>query len=134
MTQEQPSFFRCYVRFAGAGLVAAGVVAAIGCILDPANARAAVAGCGATWAAGCAGAVPTASALSTNPRGAGLAALTSTGVRFGAVLLLVVPLVLSGWFPRTALVVFVAVSYLTTLIVDSVMTVRMIQRFSGSNR
>jgi len=41
---------------------------------------------------------------------------------------LVVPLVLSGWFDRTVLVLFVAVSYLMMLLVDTLLAVRMIRR------
>ena len=70
----------------------------------------------------------TAAALATRPKQAGTAVLASTMVRFVTALVLVVPLVLSGWFDKTVLVLFVAVSYLMMLMVDTLLAVRMIRR------
>ncbi len=47
------------------------------------------------------------------------AALLSMAVRLGAVVILAVAAVLSGWFPRQPLLLWVAISYVAMLVVDT---------------
>ena len=84
-----------------------------------------------SWIASCIGALPTAVALSSRPKQAATAVLASTMIRFVTAIVLVVPLVLSGWFDRTVLVLFVAVCYLMMLVVDTLLAVRFIRRAEG---
>ena len=133
MTKARATFGGYYAAFVGIGLVTALSVAAIGYYPTERHAGGGGAlsmllGCGVSWIASCIGALPTASALSSRPKQAGTAVLASTMVRFVTALVLVVPLVLSGWFDRTVLVLFVAVSYLMMLMVDTLLAVRMIRR------
>jgi hypothetical protein len=132
MIAATPTFWRCYLPLVGVGFGAAAVVAGIGCAAGRFDVGAILAGCAASWAASCIGAAPTALALAANPRNIAMAVLTSTALRFVVVLMLVVPLVLSGWFAKAMLVVFVAVSYLMILLLESVMTVAIVRRCPGS--
>lgn len=133
MTKARATFGGYYAVFVGMGLATALAVAAIGYfptvrIRGDEGAAALAAGCAVSWIASCIGALPTAAALAARPKQAGTAVLTSTMVRFVTALVLVVPLVLSGWFDKTVLVLFVAVSYLMMLMVDTLLAVRIIRR------
>ena len=133
MTKEQATFGWYYVVFVGIGLAAALVVAAIGYfptvrLRGGDGATALAVGCGVSWIASCIGALPTAAAFSARPKQATTAVLASTMIRFVTAIVLVVPLVLSGWFDRAVLVLFVAVSYLMMLLVDTLLAVRIIRQ------
>jgi len=133
MTKARATFGGYYAVFVGIGLATATAVSAIGYYpteryAADGGAAAMLVGCGVSWIASCIGALPTAAALSSRPKQATTAILASTMVRFITALFLVVPLVLSGWFDRTVLVLFVAVSYLMMLLVDTLLAVRMIRR------
>ncbi len=82
-------------------------------------------GCLVSWLSSCVGAIPLARGLSEGGPQPALAVLYSTAFRFVTVLLLVVPLVLGSGLDRTAFVVWVALSYLVLLLVDTVFVVRM---------
>ena len=133
MTKARATFGGYYAAFVGIGLATALSVAAIGYYPTERHgagggATAMLVGCGVSWIASCIGALPTAAALSSRPKQAATAVLASTMVRFVTALVLVVPLVLSGWFDRKVLVFFVAVSYLMMLLVDTLLAVRIIRR------
>lgn len=133
MSRVRATFGGYYAVFVGIGLATALSVAAIGYFptmryAGGGGAAALLVGCGVSWISSCIGALPTAAALSSRPKQAGTAVLTSTMVRFVTVIVLVVPLVLSGWFDRMVLVLFVAISYLMMLLVDTLLAVRMIRR------
>ena len=133
MTKARTTFAGYYAAFVGIGLGTALLVAALGYfptmrLTNGSGAAALAVGCGVSWIASCIGAVPTAAALSSRPKQAATAGLTSTVVRFVTAMVLVVPLVLSGWFDRTVLVLFVAASYLMMLLVDTWLAVRIIRR------
>lgn len=85
-------------------------------------------GCGVSWVAGGAGSVLVAHALCGPPSKRALGVLASTGVRFGAVLLMVVPLVLSGAVNKKVFVLWVVVSYLVLLMVDTALMVYLLDR------
>ena len=89
-----------------------------------------IAGCTVSWIASCAGAVPLARALSGASSETATAILASTTIRFFVVLALVAPLTLSGWFDRVVFVVWVAISYLLLLAVDTCYVVRLMKRVS----
>ena len=133
MTKPRATFAGYFSVFVGAGLATALFVAAVGYfpmlrLRGGAGAAALAVGCCVSWIAGCIGSLPTASALSSRPKQVTTAVLASTMVRFMTALVLVVPLVLSGWFDKTVLVLIVAVSYLMMLMVDTMLAVRMIRR------
>ena len=79
------------------------------------------AGCVVVILASALGAVPI--ALAGGARGGSAqrtqAVLLSMAVRLGAVVLLAVAAVLSGWFPRKPLLLWVAISYVAMLVVDT---------------
>lgn len=138
MSKARATFGWYYAVFVGIGLATVLSVAAIGYYPTERHgadggARAMLVGCGVSWIASCIGAIPTAVALSSRPKQAGTAILASTMVRFVTAIVLVVPLILSGWFDRTVLVLFVAVSYLMMLLVDTMLAVRMIRRAEEQN-
>ena len=85
-------------------------------------------GCGVSWLASCVGALTVASACAGGSGNASLALLASTVLRMFAALGLTAPLVLSGWFDNGVLVVWICVSYLLTLAVDTLVAVRMTKR------
>lgn len=87
-----------------------------------------LAGCGASWVAGCAGSACIAHAISGPVSKRALGVLASTAVRFAAVLVMVVPIVLSGAVDKKVFVFWVAVSYLVLLMVDTAMAVRLLNR------
>lgn len=134
MTMVSGRFSRRYLTLVGVALLSALVIAALGYV--PAvrttwggGARSLLGGCSISWIASCAGALPLAVVLSRGPTGNAVTALlAATGVRFLTVLVLVVPAVFSGWFDRVSLVLWVAVSYLLMLAVDTLLAVRIIER------
>ena len=133
MNKARATFGGYFAVFVGVGLATALVIAAIGYYPTERHAAdggavAMLVGCSVSWIASCIGALPTAAALSSRPKQAATAILASTMVRFITALVLVVPLVLSGWLEKTVLVLFVAVSYLMMLLVDTLLAVRMIRR------
>jgi hypothetical protein len=137
MNRPLPSFAACLIKQAGAALVPAAVVAFLGWewVGDDAGRKlAVVAAASASWIASLAGAVPLALALSTEPNRAVNAALASTAVRFLVVLALAAPLLLGGWFPQPTFVAALAASYLLMLLVDSLVAVRMIRRYTENTK
>lgn len=85
-------------------------------------------GCGVSWLAGCAGAVWIASAAAGSASQQSLGVLGSTAVRFAAVLVMVVPIVLSGAVDKRVFVFWVVLSYLVLLMVDTALAVRLLNR------
>lgn len=133
MNRSRPTPVGVYVTLAGVALLTTGLIAGLACVAtasmpDGPPIGAIFAGCGISWLASCAGAVPVASALAAKSPQLAMAILMATAVRFVAVLVLVVPLVLSDWFARTTLVVCVAVSYLPTLLVDTLIAIQKMKR------
>lgn len=80
-----------------------------------------LAGCAVGILASALGGVPIALARGTRGGAAQRtqAALLSMAVRLGAVVILAVAAVLSGWFPRKPLLLWVAISYVAMLVVDT---------------
>ena len=90
-----------------------------------------IAGCGISWMASCAGAIPVALAASRNSMsGSATAILASTAVRFVTALALVAPLALSGLVERTPMVMWVGISYLVLLLVDTLVSIRVLRMAS----
>ncbi len=85
-------------------------------------------GCGVSWLAGCAGSVWVAHAISGPVSKRALGVLASTAVRFAAVLVMVVPIVLSGAVDKKVFVFWVVLSYLVLLMVDTALAVRLLNR------
>lgn len=113
--------------------VAVGVIAAIGYfptmrVASREGVVAMLAGCGVSFVASCAGSACVVYAVSGPISKRGLGVLTSTGVRFLTVLALVVPLVFSGLLHRKVFVLWVAVSYLVLLMIDTAWAVRLLNR------
>jgi len=90
------------------------------------------AGCGASWVAGCVGALPIAGSLSRKGDNVAIAVLMATALRFGVVLIVTVSLFFTGWFDRVILFVCVAVSYLWTLLFETLYAVRQINRLHAT--
>lgn len=133
MTSVSARFLRRYAAVVGVALAAVVIIGAIGYLptfrLSGREGVAALAaGCGLSWLASCAGAVPLAMATARSTAQQANAVLVSTGVRFITVLALVAPAVFSGWFDRTVLVVWVVISYLLLLVVDTTLAIRLTKR------
>lgn len=114
-----------YLRFSGWALAAATGVALLGYLptlrLGGEGALPAmVAGCAVGLFASLAGGVPVALARrSSEPTVRSQAAMGSMAVRFGVVLALGLAAVLSGAFERGPLLIWVAISYMALLVVDT---------------
>ncbi len=124
-----------FARYAGVGCIAVGLIAGLGYfptirIAGPEAIGAMLAGCGVSVAAGCVGAAVLAWSTTRPASEAALAVLMSTALRFLTVLLLVIPVALSGRVDRTVFVVWVAVSYLPMLMLDTFVAVRVSRRRS----
>ena len=137
MSSSRAIFVRTYAAFAGVAFATAGIVAAGGCAVVTRLAvstgiESVLIGCGISWVASCAGAIPIALTVAARSNQAVNSVLASTAIRFTVVLILVAPLLLSGWFDRKALVMSLAASYLLTLLVDSMFAVRALRRPSES--
>lgn len=137
MIQPRPTATRVYAAFVGVTLVVTAGIIALAYVpvvrLAGVSARTAMlAGCGTSWLASCVGAIPVALAVGSRQQGSATPILAMTAVRFVAVLILTVPLALSGWFDRTVLVVCIGVSYLLMLPVDTLLAVRMMKRLFDS--
>ena len=134
MTTVSGSFTRRYLVLASVALVSALVIAAAGYfpatrISWGGGVRSLLGGCGISWLASCAGAIPLAWGLSRGRDGDVVTSLlAATMVRFVAVLLLVVPAVFCGWFDRVSLVSWIVASYLPMLGVDTLLAVRILER------
>ncbi len=127
-----------YARLVGVALLLVATIACIGYwptirVAGNDSVWSMLIGCGVSWIAGCIGAIPLARALSEQSPQPALAVLTSTVLRFITVLLLVIPLTLSGWFQSPVLVLWVAVSYFVLLIVDTALTVRAMKGAAENN-
>jgi len=130
---------RSFASFVLAASGAVLVLAGLGClVIVPLTGRPVtrevLVGCGVSWFVSCVGAIPIALAISARSKQMANAILGSTAARFIVVLLLVVPLALSGWFDRVALVLAVAVSYLCLLVIDTYMAVRTLSRLNTTER
>ncbi len=138
MSSANGRFLWFYAKFAGAALLSAGILAGVGYfptvrVAGREAVWAMIVGCAVSWLASCLGAVPVALAMSARSRQTGQAILASTALRFLVVLLLVVPLALSGWFERTVLVLWVSISYLVLLVVDTAFAIRCMRRLMESD-
>ena len=138
MSGSGPSFVRTYVAFVGVALATASLVACLGGAVvgfswPQGRWPSVLAGCGVSWVASCAGAIPVAMAVSARSAQTFNAILGSTAARFLVVLVLVVPLTYCGWFDRVTLVGSTAGSYLLMLLLDTVLAVRVIKRIGESD-
>lgn len=77
-----------------------------------------LAGCAVGILASALGGVPIA-LVQGGPAARMQALLLSMAIRLGAVVILAVAAVLSGWFPRAPLLLWVAISYVVQLVVDT---------------
>ncbi len=82
-------------------------------------------GIGISLLASLMGAVPVGLAAAWAPEKIPQAVLASTALRFLAVLALAAPLLLTAWFDRLVMGVWVGISYMAMLVVDTVFAVRM---------
>jgi len=78
-----------------------------------------IAGCVVGILASALGGVPIALVRGDAPAARMQALLFSMVIRLGAVVILAVAAVLSGWFPRAPLLLWVAISYVVQLVVDT---------------
>lgn len=76
-------------------------------------------GCGISLTASWIGAVPVAMAGRLFGADVPLAVLASTALRFVVVLVLALTMILSGWVDRMVLLIWVVISYLALLVVDT---------------
>jgi len=122
------SFGQLFVRLAAVSVACAAVLAAIGYVptirvVGVGGTVSMLAGIGTSLIAGLLGALATCQAISQGGAKTPVWILMGTTVRFLAVLLLVVPIALSGLVDRKAYVVWVAITYLVLLLVDTLISV-----------
>ena len=129
-------FAHTYTRLILAGIGTAVAVALLGYFptvrIAGADAIGAmVAGIAVSLVAGCAGAVPIALAAQGDPAKTPQAILTATAIRFLLALALTVSVVFSGWFDRVVLGMWVGLSYLAMLMVDTMYAVHVVAKTRG---
>ncbi len=115
-----------YLRFLAWALAAIVLVAGLGLVptrrLGGAEALASMlAGCGVGWAASALGGIPVALSRgrALNPAARLQAMLASMGLRFGVVLALGASAAFSGWFGLKPLLLWIAISYVALLAIDT---------------
>ena len=91
------------------------------------------AGIGVSVVAGCVGAIPIGLAGQGDPTRVPQAILTATAVRFLVVMAITVSVVFSGWFERAALGLWIGISYLAMLLVDTLYAVRVVGKMKGNH-
>ncbi|MCK4659868.1 MAG: hypothetical protein KAV82_10145 [Phycisphaerae bacterium] len=116
-----------YLQLLGVGIAALGVAAAMGYYptlrLGGGEAvRAMFAGCGVALIAGGVGIIPvcTARFSELDPAAVTNRVLLSTALRMVVALAITLSVVLSGWFPKAPLLVWIAIAYVVTLLADTV--------------
>ena len=120
-----------------ASLGVAGLVGLIGYfptvrLAGPEAFGAMLAGIAISLVAGCLGAVPIGLVGSDDPVRTPPAILMATAIRFVVVMALTAPMVLTGWFPRPVLGLWVGISYLAMLVVDSIYAVQVVRHMKGN--
>lgn len=136
MDTEPHLFARKYLRLAAAGLLTALLLAALGYfptvrLAGGGAAAGMVAGIAVSLTAGLIGAVPVGLAAIRSPEKTPQAVLLSTTLRFLVVLALAASLILSGWFDRAVVGVWVGISYIAMLAVDTIFAVRLVGAVRG---
>ena len=101
----------------------------------PGGIPAMLAGCAVSLVAGIIGALPLCFAVSLGRGPAGMVnrILAASALRMAAALVLTLSLALSGLFPRAPLLVWIAVAYLWTLLVETVYLLYGLRVTAGSN-
>ena len=122
-------FTPSYLRLAASSLGTACVLALLGYVPTVRASGTGVidamfVGIGISLLASLIGAVPVGLAAARAPQKITQAVLASTALRFLAVLALAAPLLLTAWFDRLVMGVWVGISYLAMLVVDTVFAVR----------
>ncbi len=90
-----------------------------------------LAGIGASLAAGLIGAVPVGLVVTKDPKQAPQAILLATALRFTVVLALALVVIFCGRFDRTVAAMWIGISYLVMLAVDTVFAVRAVAAVRG---
>jgi len=124
-------FAHTYTRLIGAGVATGVALALLGYyptlrIAGTGAVVAMLAGIGISLVAACIGGVPIGLSASGDPRNVPQAILTATAVRFLVVLALTASVVLSNWFDRAALALWVGISYLAMLAVDTIYAIQVV--------
>jgi len=136
MQQRERGFSGWYLRLGAGSLVAALGLAALGYVptvrlAGPEAAGAMVAGIAASLAAGLVGAVPLARAAGSTAERLPLAVMTATALRFLVVAALAASVILSGWFDRVVVAVWIGVSYMAMLFVDALIALSIVHAVRG---
>jgi hypothetical protein len=92
-----------------------------------------IGGIAISFVAGCVGAIPVALAGQADPTKAPQSILAATMLRFVVALGLVLPAIFSGWFERGVLALWVGISYLAMLVVDTIFAIRILGKTQGNH-
>ncbi len=133
------SFAKAYWLAVGATFAVAAVLGLIGSIpatqwYGPKAGATVIVGCLVSWLTSCVGAIPLAAGLTKSPNKQAEAILGATALRFMTALVLILPLLLSGWFDRATFIVAFMLSYLVLLLVDTVVVVQLMRRWGGGSK
>jgi len=97
-------------------------------LAGPRGIDAMLAGCGVSLAASFAGAIPVAAAWTGKYAKPATAILASTAVRMLVAMFLALTLIVAGWFERTVLALWIGLSYLLMLAVDTLVALKLNKR------
>ena len=127
MKRRPPSFALRYLRLLALGILVSGTVAALGYYptlrLGGSEAvRAMLAGCGVALLAGWIGSIPicVGTLADLGPAAMVNRVLLSMALRMVVALAVTLSIVLSGWFFKTPLLIWIAIAYLLTLLADTI--------------
>ena len=130
MTPTRSSTVGESLRFIALGIAVTGIVILLGWIPTtriggPEAGPAMLAGCVISMLGSLVGGIPIIMATRGPARTMPQAILLSTALRFLLVMILALSAALSGWFDRTPLLIWVAISYLLLLAADTLYAVRL---------
>jgi hypothetical protein len=131
MDPERRPFGRSYLRLVAVGILTAVLVALLGYwptvrMAGPGAVGAMLVGIAASLLAGLVGAVPVGLAAAAEPGKVPQAVMASTALRFIVVLGAAAAVILSGRFDRVVVAVWIAVSYMIMLVVDTAFAIRVV--------
>ena len=130
---------RKYLRLVGISALTAVGIAVLGYfptvqIAGPAAVPGMLVAIGASLLAGLLGAAPISLAMAKAPDKTPQAVLASTALRFVVILALAAALILCGWFDRLVVGVWIGISYMILLAVDTMFVVRSVAGVQGRGR
>ena len=132
------SFSQIYLKLIGISAAVAVALIALGYyptvrIADETAIAAMIIGVSISFVASCIGSIPIGLAGQGDPTKIPQSIMLATALRFLVVLAFAASVLLAGWFNQVALALWIGLSYMAMLVVDTVFAVRVVGRTQGNN-